>query len=231
MEIHNYYEIATDISLNMSKIEYIINLTLVNRLKGMLKRTGRELKDKEKKRYGKSKMLRYGGGEPLYPVAHTQCKNPMNLQTGLCRYTYEGRKLIHDDLIFRNNYLLDEIMSKPYKGISVEYADNRLSLFSEQYGRCVVTGYEFENCEEIACHHIKPKSKGGADNYQNLIIIRKEVHRLIHAVRQATVEKYMGLLNLADSEIKKVNQYCQKAGLKPIERQTAAEQAVRSYAP
>jgi len=100
--------------------------------------------------------------------------------------------------------------------VSVEYVDNRLSLFSAQYGRCAVTGYEFACCEEIACHHIKPTSKGGADNYQNLVIIREEVHRLIHAERQATIQKYMGLLDLTDDEIKKVNQYRKKAGLETI---------------
>jgi len=167
MGIHNYYDIASDISQDMRKIGYIINHTLVARLKGMLKKTGRMLKGWETKRYGKSEMLRYVSDEPIYPVVYVKNKKISQINPELCRYTSEGRKLIHDELTFSNDYLIEVMMSKPHKGIGIKYADNRLSLFSAQYGRCAVTGYEFAHCEEIAYHHIKPKSKGEADNYQN----------------------------------------------------------------
>ena len=35
---------------------------------------------------------------------------------------------------------------------SIEYADNRISLYAAQYGKCAVTGRELE-FDEIHCHH------------------------------------------------------------------------------
>ena len=77
---------------------------LTNRLKGQkgnrLVRTGRQLTDAEKKRYGKSRMLRYVAGtdELIYPIGYIQCKNPMNKKLAICSYTAEGRAEIHDSL-------------------------------------------------------------------------------------------------------------------------------------
>ena len=77
---------------------------LTNRFKGQkgnrLVRTGRKLTEVERKRYGKSKMLRYVAGtdEPIYPIGYIQCKNPMNKKRAICSYTAEGRAEIHDGL-------------------------------------------------------------------------------------------------------------------------------------
>ena len=37
-------------------------------------------------------------------------------------------------------------------------------------------------------HHKKPKAKGGSDAYNNLIFTTKEVHKLIHAVNEITIQ-------------------------------------------
>ena len=39
----------------------------------------------------------------------------------------------------------------------------------------------FLTTDEIHCHHIKPKKYGGNDSYENLVLINKLVHRLVHA--------------------------------------------------
>ncbi|MDD3009645.1 MAG: HNH endonuclease signature motif containing protein [Arcobacter sp.] len=35
----------------------------------------------------------------------------------------------------------------------------------------------------MECHHIQPRSQGGLDNYNNLVLITKEVHKLIHSTQ------------------------------------------------
>jgi hypothetical protein len=84
----------------------------------------------------------------------------------------------------------------------MEYVDNRISLYFAQKGKCAVTGERFTSTNEIYCHHKIPKSKGGTDEYENLILVTKIVHRLIHATTAVTAAKYLKICN---PDMKKLN--------------------------
>ncbi|MGH2165350.1 hypothetical protein ACQ1Z7_14890, partial [Enterococcus faecalis] len=43
------------------------------------------------------------------------------------------------------------------------------------------------------------------DKYSNLIIVKPEVHILIHATKEDTIQRYMTLLNLNDEQVKRLN--------------------------
>ena len=209
MGMQNYYQIATDVSLDCGILNRAVMTVLTNRLstqKGSrLQRTGRKLTEGERKRYGKSKMLRYVAGtdEPIYPIGYVQHKNPMSKKRSVCSYTAEGRAEIHDSLRINVKLMLD-LMKQPLYDRSSEYADNRISLFSAQWGRCAVTGKEFAITEEIHCHHIVPREKGGTDKYDNLILVLEPIHKLIHAKTEETVKKYMLICNLDKERLKKL---------------------------
>ena len=130
-------------------------------------------------------MLRYvaGTNEPIYPIGYIQCKNPMNKKHATCSYTAEGRAEIHDSLRI-NTRLMMKLMEQPLYGRSCEYADNRISLFSAQSGKCTVTGQEFADTSEIHCHHKVPKHMGGTDDYENLVLVSQDIHKLIHASKK-----------------------------------------------
>ena len=88
---------------------------------------------------------------------------------------------------------------------SIEYMDNRLSVYTAQYGRCAVTGNVLW-IDEIHCHHKIPKQQGGTDEYKNLVILHIDVHTLFHAVKRETIDAYISLQN-PDNEIqKKINE-------------------------
>lgn len=95
-------------------------------------------------------------------------------------------------------------------------ADNRLSPFSAQWGKCAITDKPFLLLEDIHCHHIVPKWKGGSDAYSNLMPVSKPVHKLIHAVREEVIQHYMALLNLNKAQMLKVNELRAVAGLRGI---------------
>ena len=80
-----------------------------------------------------------------------------------------------------------------------------MSLFSAQYGKCAVTGKEFLDTSEVHCHHKVPKELGGKDNYQNLILVLPEVHRLIHASREVTIRMYMDALKPNEKQLERIN--------------------------
>lgn len=58
----------------------------------------------------------------------------------------------------------------------------------------------FLTTDEIHCHHIKPKKYGGNDSYENLVLINKLVHRLVHAETVETITYYCALPGFVDSK-------------------------------
>jgi 5-methylcytosine-specific restriction endonuclease McrA len=221
MGLHNYYRIATNINVDCSRLNRAVMIVLTNRLRtqncNRLRKTGRPLTKVEQQLFGKSKMLRFvaGTNAPIYPVGYIHCKAPYGKKRVINRYSPEGRIGMHDNLQI-NTRLLRELMRQPLFGRSAEYADNRLSLFSAQWGKCGVTGTAFETIGDIHCHHILPRSKGGTDKYSNLILVLKSVHKLIHASAPETIAYYTKLLNLDNSQVRKVNHLREEAGLSSL---------------
>lgn len=220
--IQNYYRIAMGINHDCRVLHRAVMTVFTNRLLGGNRLTkdrnkGRNLTKTELERFGKSSMLRFSKscGLPIYPIGYVQHKNPMGKKRTDNPYTPEGRSGKHNNLQI-NTHLMQDIMLQPQYGKSVEYADNRISLFSAQWGKCAVTGKSFEILEDIHCHHKKPKCDGGTDKYANLVLILKPVHRLIHATTEETIQKYLTLLNLNNTQIQKVNKLRELAGNEPI---------------
>lgn len=221
MGMQNYYQYASHVNKDFASVAWQVNDLLLHELrpsrqKGRLARKGRELTVMERERYGKSKTIRYDSmtGIPIYPISFVQTKAPSNLKRGKTPYTEEGRKMMHKDLSI-NTLLMHELMKQTVHG-TVEYADNRISLFSAQHGKCAITGIAFKNVNEIHCHHKVPKSQGGTDKYQNLILILNQVHILLHATNNEAIQKYLVLLKLDKSQKDKLNKYRKLIGLKAV---------------
>lgn len=60
-------------------------------------------------------------------------------------------------------------------------------------------------------------SLGGNNSYQNLIIVHKDVHKLIHATAQETILRYLNNLDLTQEMTIKVNRIRKRANLKEIQ--------------
>ena len=108
------------------------------------------------------------------------------------------------------------LMRNPVQGRSIEYADNRISLYAAQHGKCAVTGSIME-AHDIHCHHKRPAAKGGTDEYGNLVLISAPVHKLIHATDMATIKFYLNLLNLDSTQILKLNKFREMAEMPLID--------------
>lgn len=219
--LQDYYRIATCISEDCSSLGRSVMTVLTNGLKerqgSRLVRNGRKLTVFESQKYGKSKSLRYvkGTDEPVYPISYIRHSIPLSRKRAINCYTPAGRKGLHDNLKINVNLML-ALMRQPIGNRSVELADNRISLFSAQYGKCAVTGMPFLTTDEIHCHHIKPKKYGGNDSYENLVLINKLVHRLVHAETVETITYYLEVCNLNKKQMEKLNALRLKAGLGEI---------------
>ena len=81
-----------------------------------------------------------------------------------------------------------------------------------QSGKCAITG-KFLVAEEVHCHHRIPRHMGGPDEFKNLVIVHRNVHKLIHATETETIERYKSLLQLDGKQLDKLNQFRKKCNL------------------
>lgn len=212
--LHVYYCIATDTVDDFGRLAFSINKQLRNRLKGDVSQEGTLRNGFIKDKYGKSRQLRFLNERPMVPVGAVPQKNAQNKRKSVNKYTAKGRELIHKNLAINTEAML-YLMRNPVKGRSIEYADNRISLYASQYGNCAVTGLPME-VHDIHCHHKVPVSKGGTDEYANLILISKAVHVIIHATSETTIRQYLKDLQLDDSKLEKLNKLRSLAEMPPI---------------
>ena len=127
------------------------------------------------------------------------------------KFTPEGRKFIHQQIESVSDFEFIYLSENPVIGRSIEYNDNRISLFSAQSGMCGVLGERLE-VNDFYCHHITPVNAGGGDIYRNLVIISPYIHRLIHATKSETIHQILAKLELSKKQIAKVNKFRVKVG-------------------
>ena len=213
--MHNYYNIATLCSLDFSKIDYIVGKSLKNRLKEKSKKVkGKKKKIPETAPKSRTYQKFYGqykgkpkivAGITIFPIYGCTFKVPLNFTQETNSYTEKGRAIIHNRLNKSNATRLIEYLlnSKEYDK-STEYNDNRISLLAGQNGKCFVMGEPLE-IGDMDCHHKKPKSMGGTDEYKNLVWLKSDVHKLIHATQPDTIKRYLDKLYLDKKAVQKVN--------------------------
>ena len=97
---------------------------------------------------------------------------------------------------------------------SVEYIDNRISRFVGQNGKCYITGIRLLT-EEVHCHHKVPLKLGGTDKYDNLVIVHKTIHKLIHSNNIKLILKLSEKWTVKSKS--KFNQLRKQANLEPID--------------
>ena len=212
---HEYYQMATGVSVDFRDISYQVSRTM--------KRLGDRLKKEPKEkiggavvdRYGSSKLIRYIKNIPIAPISYVRTRGPKYKNPLIQKYTPEGRAIIHENLAF-DTRMLHALLRQEVHSQSAAYADNRLSLFCAQYGKCAVTGQVFETLGDIHCHHKLPLAMGGKNNYQNLILVRESIHILIHATSEPAITKYLSQLALNKKQLAKLNKLRKEAGNPPI---------------
>lgn len=214
--IHQYFRIATMVAQDLGRVAYEIQHMCNNhKLKRRIKRNGKHISNYIKSEYGNSNQLRFINDVALIPIGYCRHKNPMYKKKAVNKYTKSGRELIHNSLSMKSE-LLQMLIKNPIRDRSIEYNDNRVSLYVAQKGRCAVTG-EVLDIDNMHCHHKLPVSLGGSDEYKNLILVLDDVHRLMHATQHETIAKYLKILKLDKKKREKINNLRVKCKLEPID--------------
>lgn len=207
---HNYYNTATNCSLDFREINFLVKKTLETRLRHDLNDRHR-ITETYKRFYGRYSGKKYTVHDTtIYPIYGCKTNPPMNFSQEICNYTEEGRKAIHTRLK-GYRHLIKYLLSTIGGNLSTEYNDNRISLIAGQKGKCYVTGSNLDPYN-MECHHKIPKSQGGNDEYKNLVWVATEVHKLIHSTKKDTIKKYLDMLNLDEKGLKRVNSFRKLVG-------------------
>jgi hypothetical protein len=230
---HEYYETAALACKDFSRINFGICLEWRSRLKNSIKSKPEKpggLSDTFKRLYGSSKQIRWVHGQPAAPLAATKFRAPKEKAKIINKYTPEGRKPIHDNLKLINTGIMLALMRQRQFDRSIDFMDNRISLFCAQLGKCAAAGRVFASAWEVYCHHKTCVVNGGTDKYNNLVLVMQEVHILIHASTDNTIHRCMAILNLNAEGYKKLNALRIEAGERAItdEECKAAAEALQA---
>lgn len=204
--VHLYYNMATHVTKDFDEIFYSVLRKIHTRLK-RLRRINKQDKLPQyiSKYYGKSLQLRYLYDTPIIPVGYVQHKISSFQYRGYSPYVAEDRHKVHKELEIVSQFEIKRLMETRSNSRSVEYNDNRISLFISQNGKCAITKMRLD-IDEIYCHHKIPISHNGSDSYSNLIIISRDVHGLVHATSKVNIIAKLDKMNLSSKQTQKVNQ-------------------------
>jgi group II intron reverse transcriptase maturase len=211
--LHNYYRLATKICDDLSPFAISVHKSLKARLKERVKTAKQVRKYKIpcttplyiKEKYGKSMQLRYVEGHALIPIGYISHTPPKSMNRAINSYTSEGRTAIHKSLDRIDISVLHDIMRNSLLCESVEFNDNRLSLYSAQQGKCAISGEKL-TLENIRCLRKVPQYKHGTDEYKNLILVTDTIAKLIDIRDTEKLEARVKTLKLTDKQYKKLTE-------------------------
>ena len=204
MGIHNYYRHASRIYYDLDPLQKRLSQRFYNRVEGFtnVKPKDATVHVEFQKQYGQSKMMRYIGQSPVIPIGYVRNTYPAMFNQKANEFSEEGRKWKKEPLGCPAKKL-QQLMKLSAYG-SIEYLDNRISLFSAQKGKCAVLGKEIE-VTDVHCHHKLPRNMGGSDEYSNLIIIHKDIHVLLHATTKDTIKAIVNQYGITSKQMEKIN--------------------------
>jgi Retron-type reverse transcriptase len=218
MGIHNYFKRATHVNKEFARIAYELKTFIYNRLIRIGK-YGHP--SRPPPTYSKFYSTNYKTflicGVYLYPIADVQMRfNTYLFNPELSLFTEIGRERIHKKLRPDIQFEVTKLMQSSIPDRSIEYKDNRISRYSMKMGKCEITGI-YLLAEDVHCHHYRPLYLGGTDKFDNLRILHKEVHGLIHASNKETIRKLMNKIGITENMVEQINKYREASNMELID--------------
>jgi len=190
MGMHNYYQIATGVSLSLDTISLRILRKLYTRTKykGFSKTCPKPAIPIPPK-YRKTRQIRYIGDYPVLPIGYCRTKNAAQHKAEAHPYAEENR---HELVALQISKMWN---SKMAWADNIAFAVNCISRYAAQKGKCAITK-RFLMMDEAEGHHINPRYKGGTDEYANIAILSPEAHLLVKMTNPILIKSMRAELNL-----------------------------------
>ncbi len=216
MGMHNYYCMATMVSADFAAIQYRAmgkaNAVNHNRRCIPLEREGTTCSKVIMERYGKSKQLRWMRDRVIVPAGYVSYVYPKYKRRYVNKYVRKYDDMENCVRFDVMKYIMEHAASYP----TLEMADNTLSRYIAQKGRCAVT-HELLAVHDMVCLYIKPVRGRRNDTYQNLILVSGDISNLILAENDKTISRCVKTLSLTDEMRDKINKLRIHRGLKGLQ--------------
>ena len=216
MGLHNYFKMATLVSADFAEIQYraIGNWEKVNKNDRFptLEKTGPINNATMMERYGQSEQCRWINGRLLVPVGYVQYDYPKYKRREVNKYIpkySDGINCISFEVM---KYMIEH--PEQYK--STEMADNAVSRYIAQKGKCAVT-HEAVSISNMVCLHIKIEKNKRNDTYRNLIIVSEVAAELIQNTKHKDIEKALKIIKPTEEMKEKVNKLRKLRNLEEIQ--------------
>lgn len=216
MGMHNYYCMATMVSADFAEIAFKVT----GKSNGMnhnnrcypIERQGEIASKFIQEKYGKSKQFRWIKGRMIIPVGYVAYEYPKYKRREVNKYVRKYSDIENCISYDVMKYMMENAHLYP----TLEMADNTLSRYIAQKGKCAVT-HNALSISDMVCVHIKPCKGERNDTYRNLIILSKEVSELVGATNPVKIGKLLKDLQLTEEMKDKINKLRKHRELEEIQ--------------
>ena len=216
MGMHNYYCMATMVSADFAEIAFKVtgksNGLNHNRRCTPIDKHGEITSKVIMEKYGKSKQFRWIKGRMIIPVGYVAYDYPKYKRRTVNKYVRKYSDVENCISFDVMKYMMENAHLYP----TLEMADNALSRYIAQKGKCAVTHNPL-TIADMVCMHIKPSNGVRNDTYRNLIMLSKEVSVLVDTESSNKILKILSSLSLTSEMQEKINKLRKHRGLEKIQ--------------
>jgi len=218
MGMQNYYCVATNIYNNLTEVSYALLPTTRVRFKKIAKlipfeTTSQDFQMKTTGIRPQTKIIMIAD-TPLLPINGVKHKNPLNFSQDICNFTEHGRSRIHKEIALVTKEEIRILLEYKDNTKSVEFNDNRISVFIAQQGNCYITNRRHSPTDMVCIY--KNITETDRDKYQNLVFVEIPISKAI--LTESVEQAKMWLMNygLNSQQKKKLNKIRANYGYQTI---------------
>ena len=217
MGMQNYYCVATNIYNNLTEVSYALLPTTRVRFKKIAKlipfeTTSQVFQMKTTGIRPQTKIIMIAD-TPL-PINGVKHKNPLNFSQDICNFTEHGRSRIHEEIALVTKGEIRILLEYKDTTKSVEFNDNRISVFIAQQGNCYITNRRHSPTDMVCIY--KNITETDRDKYQNLVFVEIPISKAI--LTESVQQAKMWLMNygLSSQQKRKLNKIRANYGYQAI---------------
>ena len=218
MGMQNYYCVATNIYNNLTEVSYALLPTTRVRFKKIAKlipfeTTSQDFQMKTTGIRPQTKIIMIAD-TPLLPINGVKHKNPLNFSQDICNFTEHGRSRIHEEIALVTKGEIRILLEYKDTTKSVEFNDNRISVFIAQQGNCYITNRRHSPTDMVCIY--KNITETDRDKYQNLVFVEIPISKAI--LTESVQQAKMWLMNygLSSQQKRKLNKIRANYGYQAI---------------
>ena len=213
--IQNYFSLASQISKDFGGIQKDLTVHMFHKIKGLEKKRPEGFKPSDADgKFLKSKQVRYLHDQMIHPVGYVVNRYPQMPSRTICNYTKEGRA-VQKIKTGAPEAILAWLARHSPPSMPIEEADNRISKYSAQKGKCAIFGTPLE-MGGVVVLHIDPYKGKDIGRYHNLMLVGVTASGIVNEPDPSEARSMLAGIKLDKKAMKTINKLRSKRKFKHI---------------